>query len=224
MFERTRHYYEAVKNYRQKLTDIWAAYDAGMKGLEKYKGSDGYSKEAAELERKRLDAIKATQDEYRAHFANIVQYMRESATTRSMDTPTEDALRLLSALQMRQKISRDELEQAGRTLKDCPVALSVLDEIAEKMEYHGMRFAAESTDSVLKHINTLADSAARLCKLDKPTSRADMAARASVHSPNYDHNAFYSYRVDQDPADVKDAMRTFGDVGDYDSFAAAVNN
>ena len=214
MFERTRHYYEAVKNYRQKLTDIWAAYDAGMKGLEKYKGSDGYSKEAAELERKRLDAIKATQDEYRAHFANIVQYMRESATTRSMDTIVAEELSQFA----------DELEQAGRTLKDCPVALSVLDEIAEKMEYHGMRFAAESTDSVLKHINTLADSAARLCKLDKPNSRADMAARASVHSPNYDHNAFYSYRVDQDPADVKDAMRTFGDVGDYDSFAAAVNN
>ena len=224
MFERTRHYFEAVKNYRQKLSDIWAEYDAGMKNLERYKGSAGYSKEAAELERKRQEAIQATQVEFRAHFANIVQYMRECATSRSMDAPTQEQLNLLTALKMREKISRDELQQAAKTLKDSPVCLSVLDEIAGKLEYYGLHFGGESTSSILSHIDTLADSAARLCKLDKPNSRAEQAARASVYSPNYDPNAFYSFRVDQDPADVKDAMRTFGDVGDYDSFAAAVNN
>lgn len=220
---RTGKYYENVTSYRKNLTDIWADYEAGMKSIEPYKGSDGYAKKAAELEQARRSKIKETQADYRTRFNGIVAGMRMSAKGRSMDTPTQEQLALLTALKMRDKISRDELEQAGRTLKDSPVCLSVLDEIAERMEYRGMRFATESTNSILQSIDRLEDSARRICALDKPNSRREQAARASVHSTEWSHDALYSFHVDQDVATEEEAMAAFGGVGDYSSFAAAVN-
>lgn len=223
MVRRTENYFRTAKEYREKLAAIWAEYEQEQARLEKYQGSAGYAEELKELESKRKEAIKATQAEYATRFNGIIYGMRNSAKGASMETPTAEQINLLTVLKMREKITADELQQAGRTLKDSPVCLSVLDEIAEKMELHGLHFSAESTKSVLEHIDTLEDSARRLCKLDKPNSRADMAARASVHSPNYDHNAFYSFRVDKDVSTENEAMALYGCVDDFPSFALAVN-
>ena len=229
-FERTRHYYEACTGYRQNLRSIWAEYDQKMLRLDQYKGSAGYEKEKAEAEKMRNDAIKALQDEYRGKFDGIIKGMRESATTRSMTPPTQEQLALLQALKLRDKISRDELEQAGRTLKDSPVCLSVLEEIAQNLsektgshEYYGLRFATESTNGILSCIDGLAESAKRICSLNKCDSRAEQAARASIYSPEYTHNALYSFRVDHDVSNTREAMEFYGGVNNLESFEAAVN-
>ena len=223
MVYRTRNYFETVKSYREKLAAIWAEYEAGMQKIEAYKGSSGYEKDAGELESTRLEAIKATQKEYTTRFRGITNGMRMSAKSRSMETPTTEQLNLLTALKMRDNISRDELEQAGRTLKDSPVCLSVLDEIAAKMDLHTLHFSAESTSSIMKHIDTLEESARRICALDKPNSRAEQAARASIYNPEWTANAFYSFRVDKDVDTEAEAMTTFGGVDDFGTFAQAVN-
>lgn len=229
-FERTRHYYEACTGYRQSLRSIWADYDKKMQRLEQYKGSAGYEKEKAEADKERDTAIKALQSEYRDKFNGILKGMRESATTRSMTPPTQDQLALLQALKMRDKISRDELEQAGRTLKDSPVCLSVLEEIAQNLtektgshEYYGLRFVTESTSGILGCIDSLAESAKRICSLNKCDSRAEMAARSSIHNPEWESNAMYSFRVDKDVTSTRDAMEFYGGVQNLASFEAAVN-
>ena len=228
--ERTRHYYEACNGYRQSLRGIWAAFDKEMQRLEQYKGSTGYEKEKADAERKRDDDIKALQSEYREKFSGILKGMRESATTRAMIAPTQEQLALLQALKMREKIGRDELEQAGRTLKDSPVCLSVLDEIARDMgkktnspAYYGLRFSTESTSGILSCIDSLTESAKRICSLNKCDSKAEQAERASIYSTEHTHNALYSFRTDRDVSSVREAMETFGGVQSLDSFEAAVN-
>ena len=63
-FNRTEHYYNACREYRAALREIWASYDKEMQRIEQYRGSKGYEKEAAELESKRKEAVSALQAEY----------------------------------------------------------------------------------------------------------------------------------------------------------------
>lgn len=223
-FNRTEHYYNACREYRAALREIWASYDKEMQRIEQYRGSKGYEKEAAELESKRKEAVSALQAEYRGRFNNILEGMRQSATSRPMTAPTQEELALLQALKMREKVSRDELEQAARTLKDSPVSLSVLNEIAAKSEVLGVHFTNESTSSILEAVDGLAESAKRLCALDKCDSKQEQAARASKYSPDFKGvDAFYSFRVDTDFDNEAACIEFMGGVRNMQSFRDAVN-
>jgi hypothetical protein len=229
-FERTRHYYEAATKYREALRNIWADYDKKMQKIEQYAGSKGYEDDKATADKERDAAIKALQREYGEKFDSILKGMRESATTRSMTPPTQEQLALLQALKMRDRISRDELEQAGRTLKDSPVCLSVLEEIAHNLmektgshEYYGLRFVTEGTAGILHSIDNLTESARRICALNKCDSKREMVARTNVHNAEWESNALYSFQVDRDVTSTREAMGFFGGVSNLESFEAAVN-
>ncbi len=223
-FNRTTHYFNAVCEHRAGLNGINAKYDADLTKIEQYKGSEGYEKDKADIEKRRKEALAAFREKQAKAFESILDGMRTSAQSRTMTPPTPEQLALLQALKMRDKIGRDELEQAARTLKDCAVGLSVLDEIADKNEIRGARFGGESTASVMEHINDLAESAKRICALNRCNSRAEMVAKASIYNPEHDHNAMYSFRVDRDFLSEADAMAYLGGVNDMDSFRDAVNN
>ena len=45
----------------------------------------------------------------------------------------------------------------------------------------------------------------------------------SIHSPEWDSNALYSFRIDKDVNSSREAMELYGGVSDFDSFAEAVN-
>lgn len=221
-------YYAYVGDFRRELRAIWAEYESRMQALEKFKGSSGFEIERREAEEKRDLEIKNLQESYRKTFGGLIQRMRESAQNVSMLPPSQEQLAILSALKMRSKLSRDEIEQAARSLRGCPVALSVLDELAEANEIHG-GYSAMSTKAILGCIDSLAQSANRLCKLDKPDSRAEMIERASPYSPNYQGlgvDSLYSFRVDYDPPTLQNCLTNFGDVpaGSLEEFQNAVDN
>jgi len=220
----TEFYFRTAADYRKSLREIWNAYDDTVARLHPYRGSAGYDTEIEKAEATRQQQIKELQADTLATFGRIVNSMREAATSRSMTPPTSDELALLQALKMRDKISRDELEQARRTLKDSPVSLSVLDEICEKMGYRGLQGGAISTSGILQHIDALQDAARRICSLDKPDSRKDMVRAASPYNTEYKGpSALYAFKVDCDINDVGEAMNVYGDVTDLASFEAAVN-
>ena len=222
-FERTRHYYEASAGYRDKLRSIWADFETEMVKIEQYAGSKGYAKEKAKLEKSRDEEISRLQNEYRVKFDSILKGMRESASTRCMIPPTTEQLNLIQALKLRSKVTRDELQQAGNTLKDNPVCLSILDEIARDNEFIGMHYGAESTASIHEHIDALADSAKRLCSLKKCDSRKELHTSPydPQHTPGISN--LYTFRIDRDTESIRDAMELYGGVSDLASFEAAVN-
>ena len=222
-FERTRHYYEASTSYRDKLRGIWAEYDKKMQSLEQYKGSKGYEDDKAKADKERDDAISRLQAEYKVKFKNILDGMRESAATRCMIPPTTEQLNLIQALKLRSKVTRDELQQAGNTLKDNPVCLSILDEIARDNEIVGVHYGAESTASIHEHIDALADSAKRICSLKKCDSRREL--HTSPHDPQHTPGMrdLYTFRIDRDTEGIRDAMELYGGVSNLASFEAAVN-
>ena len=221
---RTKEYHDVTKEFRKALSVIWDNYDKKMQSLEQYKGSNGYNDDKAKAEKERDIAVYNTQQEYKTKFNEIIQGMRKSATSRSMIPPTAEQIALLQVLKMRENITRDELEQAGRTLKDCPAALSVLQEIATQQQLYGLRFTYLSTAGVLDSINTLADSAKRMCTMSKPNSRRN--TNWSVHSPDYEPGTskFQTFRIDKDTDSVRESMELFGGVIDLSSFESAVND
>ena len=222
---RTEHYFELVKNYRGELRHIWAEYDNTVQRLGRYKGSEGYTEEVARAAAKRDSAIADLQKEYKTRFACVVSGMKESALNLSMIAPTQEQLAILSALKMRETLTRDELEQAGRSLKGCPVALAVVNELAKKHEIHGVHnYGGLSTTAILEAVDTLADNAKRLCDLQRCDSKREMVERASVYSPNWTPGALRSYRVDYDPENLENAMGVFGGVENLENFSAAVDN
>jgi hypothetical protein len=220
---RTQEYYEKSVNYRKELKAIWDAYETRIAQIERYKGSNGYAEDKKRAENERDNSINALQGIYRTAFFEIIRKMRESAYNQTMSAPSAEQLALLQALKMREKITRDELEQAARTLANSPVCLSVLDEIADKMEYHGVHFGGESTDSIIKHIDELADNANRICSLNKCNTKREMVEAYSNHTA--DGNALYSFKVDRDDiSSASDAMEYYGSIRDVAAFEKAVNN
>ncbi|RKM60498.1 hypothetical protein D6855_07215 [Butyrivibrio sp. CB08] len=220
---RTKQFYDLTMKYRKGLNEINDKYDAELAKIDKYRGSAGYDKDRDSIEHRRKDAIAAFQNERLTAFLTIIDEMRKTAKSRTMTAPTSEELALLQALKMRDNIGKDELEQASRTLRNCPVGLSILDEIAKKNDVMGVRFGAESTDSILNHINSLEESAKRLCALDRCDSRQEMLLRRNIHGADYDPQALYSFAVDRDFISENDALTFMGGVTDLDSFRDAVN-
>ena len=222
---RTEHYFDLVKNYRAELRRIWSVYEKTVIDLERYKGSIGYSEEITKAENKRNAAISDLQGEYLTRFASVVAGMKESALNVAMVAPTQEQLAILSALKMRENLTREELEQAGRSLRSCPVALAVVDELAKKHEIHGVHnYGGESTSAILEHVAELTENGRRLCELTRCDSRQEMAERASVWSADYDPAAMRSFRVDTDPETEARCLSVFGSVDDLSGFQNAVNN
>ena len=111
------------------------------------------------------------------------------------------------------------------SLKGCPVALAVVNELAKKHELHGVyNYGGLSTTANLEAVDTLADNAKRLCVLRRCDSKREMAQRASVFSPEWDPSAMRAFRVDCDPENLENAMGVFGGVENLEDFSAAVDN
>ncbi len=220
---RTKVYYDAVATFRESLRRIDKEYRAGLSGIEKYKGSAAYTEELKKLDDKRKDAIKKAQGTASQAFSKVLSEMREAATSRPMDAPTGEVLGILQVLKMRSNISADELQQAARTVGDCPLALSVLDELAQDHGHMGLHFGKESTDSILKHIDSLSASAGKIVRMEMVDQKRAATDAASPYSENYRPGALELFAVDRDFNSEQDALAWLGGVVDYDTFANAVN-
>ena len=220
---RTKSYYEAVASFRESLRRIETEHRAGLSRIEKYKGSAAYTEELSKLETKRKDAIKQAQETASQTFSKVLTEMREAATSRPMTAPTPEILSVLQVLKMRSKISADELQQAARTVGECPLALSVLDELAQDHGHMGLHFGKESTDSILQHIDTLSRNAKKITSMEAVDRKREAVEASRPYSPNYDPAALELIAVDRDFNSEQDALAWLGGVVDYDTFSKAVN-
>ena len=226
--DRTKAYFDAYKGHRAALTAICETFDKAMKSIEQYKGSSGYTKEKKTLEATRDNAIKALNAEYSAKFSEIISGMRASVDMVKVKAPTADMLAILQALRMRKKVSKSELLQAARTLRDNPLALGALEEIANENNVGGIlaNFGGESTESVNAHIQSLQDMASRMMALKRPNSRREMAIAAGQANRDGNHGVseLRGFLVDRDFDAEDEAIRYFGGVNDLNRFRDFVNN
>lgn len=220
---RTKVYYDTVVSFRENLRKISKDYNAGLSRIEKYKGSPAYDEELKAIEKKRKADIEQAQQQARQAFTGVLSGMREAATSRPMTAPTQEILSVLQVLKMRSKISADELQQAARTVGECPLALSVLDELAQDHGHMGLHFGKESTDSILQHIDTLSRNAKKIASMEGVDRKREAVEASRPYSPNYDPAALELISVDRDFNSEQDALAWLGGVVDYDTFSKAVN-
>lgn len=161
-------FHQAVQQYHTQLREITQQYENEMHGLERFKGSAGYSEDVASAQAERDKSLLALRQELAPRLDSILDSMTKAAQARPVTAPTQEQLATLEVLKMREKLSRGELQMAMNSMADCPVALSVLRELGEKHEIVGMGVtvtgATMDTDQVLHTIDTLRRSCGTLLR------------------------------------------------------------
>lgn len=233
---RTKEFFRIATEHRNALKAIWEEYESTVARLERYKGSAGYDADILVAERFRDNAIKEKARETAKAFDAVLQGMREKAGGQAAVPPTEDELRLLEALKMRDVnteranvpgLTREELKAAGRALQDNTIALHTLDSIAAKHGFHNMFIsypAWHNTASIHQQkIAALTESARRICALTKPNSTREAV---TAHINRESVNALQGIRIDRDFSEEREAIAFFGNITEteYPAFADAVND
>jgi len=135
MIANTTLFYRRAKEYQDKRKGIVDEYEARMKALEDAKGSKYFTDEAKKAEDKRDEALTALKGEYGEYFRISLDAMSKANAARKMTPPTEEELRTLQLLKMKEKPTEAELAAAANTLKGNATCLSVLTEIAHNAGY-----------------------------------------------------------------------------------------
>lgn len=152
----TEKYLSAVKDFQKAAAQIEAEYNAEMERAKRFEGSDGGREIKEKAKAKRDAALLAERQKGVKSFREIVTAMRANVKNRKITAPTPEQLAILQTLKMREKVTADEFRQAENSLADCPLALSVLDELARSQGviYTGKRKVMTAPDAS-GHIDAL---------------------------------------------------------------------
>ncbi len=221
------YYHSIVQRYRKGLTEINGKYDGQIRAKESYRGSAGYQAEIEEIEQKREAEIAALRANCRESFDICIKSMELHAKECPMTPPTPETLAILQALQMREHLTRDDLEHAANTMQDCPVALGVLDELGRKHEIMGFHAGGSNVSDqfVRDAIRSFATSAREILSLDRCGIRGqqlDFSGGPYGTSPTF--ASIGKFRVDVEPQGPMDCAERFGGVSDeaYKAFVEVV--
>ena len=130
MITNTELYYAKMKEFQDKRAELTEAHDKKVKSLERFKGSKGYE-EDLKKENDRFEAeMTALRDEYRPWLLTVIGGMMDAIGRRSVSAPTNDQVNLLNVLKMKKKVTLEECQRTAEAVKDNPIAVSVVTEIA----------------------------------------------------------------------------------------------
>ena len=130
MIKNTELYYTKMKAFQDKRAELTEAHDKKVKSFERFKGSKGYE-EDLKKENERFEAeLKALREEYRPSLLTVIGGMMDAIGRRSISAPTEGQINLLNVLKMKRKVTLEECQRTAEAVKDNPIAVSVVTEIA----------------------------------------------------------------------------------------------
>ncbi len=130
MITNTELYYAKMKAFQDKRAELTEAHDKKVKSLERFKGSKGYE-EDLKKENDRFEAeMTALRDEYRPGLLTVIGGMMDAIGKRSVSAPTNDQVNLLNVLKMKKRVTLEECQRTAEAVKDNPIAVSVVTEIA----------------------------------------------------------------------------------------------
>ena len=112
------------------LRDAHARYQATMDGIEQYRGSRGYEADANRAREAYEADVDGIHNAQAPKLRAILRAMEATIAPKTMDVPSEEYVRLLQALNMRDHIDAEEIRLATETLRDSPTAMKSLADIA----------------------------------------------------------------------------------------------
>lgn len=135
MIRNSELFYAKARDFQDERARLTSSYERQLKSLERFAGSAGYDEDVEKLTATHEAALKALREKYRPELQSILAAMLDAVDRRTVTAPTAEQLNLLTALQMQKKPSLDMLQRAAETVKDNPVALAVVSDIARQHGY-----------------------------------------------------------------------------------------
>lgn len=182
MISNTEAFYRRARDYQTARKKVMDAYEARIADLEaNHKGSKYYEEQVPIAEETKDTQLKALKEDCGDALRLLFDSMKKANDTRPLQPPTEEELRTLQLLKLKEKVTEEELTRAAHTLKGNEACLSVLTDIGHKQGIitDFSRYADSSimsTQTVNNHINTLESETADFLQFD--TSRAARIAQA----------------------------------------------
>ena len=158
-----------------RLAICWNTNRPCKKNIDRYKGSEGYDDDLKMIQEDRKKADDAARAVCKPKVEAALHSMIEVNSKRKATAPTEEQLRLLTAVSMIKKPSRPMLDSIANAMDGNAVGLSVLDDIAENAYKDGhiaserftTNYAARATkemsvDGTLETIRALSNTCNRI--------------------------------------------------------------
>jgi len=130
----TELFYRQAKTFQDKRAAINAKYSKDKQALEPYRGSQGFEDESKQLDEKHTADLAALINESRPGMLAVLKSMYEAIDSRSMPAPTAEQTNLLNVLRMKKTVTAEDCKRTAEAVKDNPLAVSVVTEIAREHE------------------------------------------------------------------------------------------
>lgn len=127
--------YVYLKEFQKRRLKMMEDYDLAAKRLKRFEGSSGFVEDMNKLQKKLENDLKALQTEYRPKLQRIFERMEAAVDGRKMDPPEGWMVNMLQILRMKENVTSEDLDKVAESVKECGLALDVVDEIAKK---HGI--------------------------------------------------------------------------------------
>lgn len=136
MIRNTDLLYEKISAFQDEREKTITHYETALQSLAKYKGSAGYAEDLQKLQEKHENDLSDLRSKYSPSLQTVLAGMRSAIGKRTMKAPTAEQVNLLTVLQMRRKITADDTDRIAETLRDCPICVDLLSEIASQHNLH----------------------------------------------------------------------------------------
>lgn len=161
--------FSAIDTYMEARENARSAFLDTKRSCERLKGSEAYSEEMAAAQQKRDEAVNAAQAAARISINKAIAGMQDQIGNIRAEAPTEEQIRVLTVLKMRDHLTRAELDEAAAQMEGNGAGLSVIAELAGKNGISGAqylvqakkRLTAEGARALLKVISDGSNSIIR---------------------------------------------------------------
>lgn len=129
-------FYRKAQDFQDTRKSLTDNYTQSLKKMEKYKGSPAYDEETKKLKKQYEDSLATLKQEYTQAFTTILNGMENTIGRRPAKAPTVEQLNLLNLLKMKAKPTESDFEMTANSCADCPMALSIITELAHANGVH----------------------------------------------------------------------------------------
>lgn len=124
--------YSVLNEFNRFRLALHDYYDKQVKSMEKYKGSDGYEKDYKKYLEEYKDRLEKGQQDAYKDLDYVLNNYNKAVDNYTVEPPTPEQLRILQTLSLKKKWTQEELDDIAQAVKDNPLALSVVTDMAKE--------------------------------------------------------------------------------------------
>lgn len=130
-------FYQKTKEYQDKRNQLESQYNEDLKNLKQYEGSLYHTEQSQKLQKEYEEQLDSLRLDTTRVINVIIDGMKSNIGRTPAKAPTTEQTNLLNVLKLRNKVTKEDLDSVAEALKDCPIALSTLSEIALEKGFMG---------------------------------------------------------------------------------------